>query len=129
MTKHIRGGQPHRELQGLQAPFTALRTYPLRLLLMAAVSLLLVWLILTKSLPFALAPSSPDLALALNPSNPAALITKARQIRADLLAQGSPAREQSQREGGAAGRPRSDAIAQPPGATGGGPNEPGKELE
>ena len=58
-----------------------LRTHPLRAGLLGTVGLVLAWLTLTKSLPFALAPSAPDLALALNASNPAALIAKARQTQ------------------------------------------------
>lgn len=48
-------------------------------------ALLLGWLILAKSLPFALAPSDPDLALALNAHNPAALLAKARELRESVL--------------------------------------------
>jgi hypothetical protein len=60
---------------------------PGRLAIIATVSLMLAWLVVAKALPLALAQSYPDLALALNPSNPAALIAKARQFRDRLLAQ------------------------------------------
>src|SRR6516165_10289069 len=99
MRKHSRDRRPNRELQDLEAPSGRLLTYPLRLVLIATVSFMLVWLVLTKSLPFALAPSSPDLALALNPSNPLALVAKARQLREQLLAQGSPVPEPGKEEG------------------------------
>jgi hypothetical protein len=90
---------------------------------------MLAWLVLTKSLPFALATSSPDLALALNPANPDALIAKAQQIRSELIAQGSPVPEQSQGEGVAAASQRSDPIARSSKANDGGPGEPHKERE
>ena len=45
-----------------------------------------LWLVLTKSLPYALAPNSPDTALALNPNNPVALLVKAEEHRAKLVA-------------------------------------------
>jgi hypothetical protein len=48
-------------------------------------SLLLCWLILTASLPYALVPSAPDVALRLNPNNPPALIAIAERTRAKLL--------------------------------------------
>jgi hypothetical protein len=101
----------------------------LRLALIGAISLMLAWLVLTKSLPFALAPSSPDQALALNPSNPAALIAKAQQIRDELLTRGSPVPEQSGPEGAAAASQHSDVIARAPEANGRGPGEPPKERE
>ena len=47
---------------------------------------MLFWLVLSKSLPYALAPSEPELALALNPNNPPALIAKAEKVHAELLA-------------------------------------------
>ena len=47
-----------------------LRAHPLRAALLVTVGLALAWLTLTKSLPFALAPFSPDLALAFNPEIP-----------------------------------------------------------
>ena len=65
--------------------FSWLRAHPLRSAGFGALSLLLVWLVLSKSLPYALAPSDPDLALALNPNNPAALIAKAEKAHAQLL--------------------------------------------
>jgi len=52
---------------------------------LSALGLFLCWLVATTSVPYALAPYDPDLALRLNPSNPAALIAKAEGIRAQLL--------------------------------------------
>ncbi len=71
----------------LKSGLARLRAHPLRLALTGALSLALVWLVLTKSLPFALAPVAPDLALRLDPGNPVALVVKARQISERLLAQ------------------------------------------
>jgi hypothetical protein len=92
-------------------------------------SLALAWLVLTKSLPFALAPSSPDLALALNPSNPAALIAKAGQIRKELLAQSAPVPEQGGGEGTIPGSQPSAPVIRLPEAGGAGADEPRKERE
>jgi hypothetical protein len=44
-----------------------------------------IWAILTKSLPYALGPTQPDLALKLNPNNPIALITKAELLRTKFI--------------------------------------------
>jgi hypothetical protein len=57
-----------------------------------------VWLIVTKSLPYALAPSQPDLALALNSNNPAALVAKAEEFKKQLVALISVGDEQSKPE-------------------------------
>ena len=67
-------------------PIAKLRTHPLRGALFGAIGLLLSWLTLAKTLPFALASLNPDYALALNPSNPAALIAKATLVRERMLA-------------------------------------------
>lgn len=45
----------------------------------------LFWSVLTKNLPHALASSEPELALRLNPDNPAALLSLAENIRQNLL--------------------------------------------
>jgi len=58
---------------------------PTRFAFFSALSLLLFWLIATKSLPYALALNDPDLALRLNASNPAALIAKAERLRVQFL--------------------------------------------
>ncbi|MGO8952292.1 MAG: hypothetical protein ACLPWS_03595 [Rhodomicrobium sp.] len=63
----------------------AIAAHPARFTSLTLFSLLLCWLILTKSLPYALAPAAPDMALRLNPNNPVALIAIAERTRAQLL--------------------------------------------
>ncbi|MFZ1110237.1 MAG: hypothetical protein WAN43_18050 [Rhodomicrobium sp.] len=58
---------------------------PLRAAFIGALSLVALWLVLARSLPYALAPVAPDLALALNPNNPAALLAKAEAAKKKLL--------------------------------------------
>ncbi len=99
----------------------------MRLASLSALSLALVWLVLTKSLPFALAPSAPDRALALNPNNPAALIAKARQIRARLLALSTTPPEAA---GGGTSSGHANTIARLPEPKNGGSRpEPAGERE
>ncbi len=64
---------------------TALAQNPLKSVLVGVLSIMGLWLVLTKSLPYALAPTRPDAALALNPNNPAALLAKAEELRAKLV--------------------------------------------
>ncbi len=59
---------------------------PSKTALVGILSLVSLWLILTKSLPYALAPTHPDAALALNPNNPVALLVKAEELRVKLVA-------------------------------------------
>jgi hypothetical protein len=66
--------------------WAALLENPSRSALVGLLSLMFLWLVLTKSLPYALAPNSPDTALALNPNNPVALLVKAEEHRAKLVA-------------------------------------------
>jgi hypothetical protein len=54
-------------------------------LLMTLAGCVLIWLVLTKSLPFALGESNPELALRLDAGNPLALMTLAERARAELL--------------------------------------------
>ena len=58
---------------------------PSRTAVVGVVSLVSLWIVLTKSLPYALAPARPDAALALNPNNPVALLAKAEQLRGRLV--------------------------------------------
>lgn len=58
---------------------------PLRAAFIGALSLVALWLVLAKSLPYALAPVAPDIALALNPNNPPALLAKAEAQKKKLL--------------------------------------------
>ncbi|MGO9173850.1 MAG: hypothetical protein ACLP7P_18060 [Rhodomicrobium sp.] len=88
-------------------------------------SLALVWLVLTKSLPFALAPAAPDLALALDPGNPVALVVKARQISERLLAQSGVAQRPAEaQEPSASGEGDNTLDRLPKAASSGGPGEP-----
>jgi hypothetical protein len=59
--------------------------HPLRIAFVGALSIAALWLVLAKSLPYALAPITPDLALLFNPNNPAALLAKAEAIKKKLL--------------------------------------------
>ena len=63
-----------------------LTAHPLRTGLLGLFAFTAVWTILTKSLPYALAPTQPELALRLNPNNPVALVTKAEGLRNKLWA-------------------------------------------
>jgi hypothetical protein len=65
--------------------FAAICADPRPYAFLGGVGLFLCWLVITKSLPYALAPSFPDVALGLNPDNPAALMVKAEQIRQRVL--------------------------------------------
>jgi hypothetical protein len=111
----------------IRRSFDFLQVHPLRFALCSAIAMALFWLVLTKSLPYALAPSSPDLALALNPRNPAALIAKARQLRERLLVLVSIAGQT--KSDGETGQ-RGDSIASLPEAEGSGrPQQPHGERE
>ena len=75
----------HGILGSLGSSVSRLRAHPIRSTCFAALSLLLFWVVLTKSLPYALATANPDLALVLNPNNPAALMAKAESVHTQLL--------------------------------------------
>ena len=60
--------------------------HPLRALLAGLLGSFLCWAVLTGSLPYVLAAAEPELALTLNPNNPAALVSKAERLRAKLMA-------------------------------------------
>ena len=86
MRKHRRRRRHSNAVAGkLKAALSRLRLHPVRFACFGAANLVLFWLVLTKSLPYALASSSPEAALALNSSNPAALIAKAEILRTHLL--------------------------------------------
>jgi hypothetical protein len=53
---------------------------PLRAVFAGALGIVLLWTILTKSLPYVLAPAQTSLALALSSNNPAALMVKAEAL-------------------------------------------------
>ncbi len=84
--RHRRKRQPKITLFDIvRSLFAQISGHPLRFALSVVLGLALFWLVLTKSLPYALAPSNPDLALRLNPNNPAALLAKADLVRERLL--------------------------------------------
>jgi hypothetical protein len=91
--RHLRRRRRFAFTRGIYRSFAPLRAHPLRFAICSAIAIALFWLVLTKSLPYALATSSPDLALALDSRNPAALIAKARQLRERLLVLVSIARQ------------------------------------
>ena len=62
-----------------------LKAHPLLAGVSSLLTFIAIWAILTSSLPYALAPAQPDLALKLNPNNPVALITKAESLRKKLV--------------------------------------------
>ena len=87
MKKHRRRRTPKRVVLGkIVGLLSSLGAHGFQSTAFAVLSLVLAWLVLTKSLPYALAPSNPETALALNPNNPAALIAKAEKVHAQLLA-------------------------------------------
>src|SRR5262245_14851784 len=67
------------------AQASALLLHPRRAAAFAAVGLLLGWLVLTRSFPYVVAETSPELALWLDPHQPVAALTLADRARAKLL--------------------------------------------
>ncbi len=114
-------------LDWLNRNLAGLRAHPLRAALLGTVGLVLAWLTLTKSLPFALAPSAPDLALALNASNPAALIAKARQTHERMLAHSGSAQDAN--EHGTVSQPINTLEKLPEAGSNGAMEELGSERE
>ena len=99
MKKHRRRKSlKHVALSRVKALVSPLRASPRRFAAFAGVSLVLSWLVLTQSLPYALAPSHPETALALNSNNPVALIAKAESVHAQLLAATAAAGQTSPQE-------------------------------
>ena len=62
-----------------------LKARPLLACVLSLFMLIIIWSILTRSLPYALGSAQPDLALKLNPDNPIALIAKAENLRKKLV--------------------------------------------
>ena len=87
-----------------------LRGHPVRAACFGGLGLLLFWLVVSKSLPYALAPSDPELALALNPNNPDALIAEAYKARAQLLAATKAAAQTLSKEGKASADTTIDGL-------------------
>lgn len=107
---------------GAQASFWvyAIGANPIHAAALATMSLGLLSLIAITTLPYALAKSHPDLALALVPGHPAALIVKAERLRAELLAltRAEPSRAEPPRAGRADGEPAAaPSLAGEPGDT------------
>lgn len=93
---------------------------PSRSVLVGVLSLVSLWLVLTKSLPYALATRRPDAALALNPNNPVALLAKAEERRAKLVALSSFGLEKVKGTQDDARGERSDTLSSLPEAKEGG---------
>lgn len=64
----------------------AVSGHPRRAVMISVAGLFLAWLVLTKSLAFAVAETSPELALWLNPNLPRAMLTLANRERDKLIA-------------------------------------------
>ena len=81
-------------LPWLRARFAALRAqlamHRRRTVALGATGFVLVWLILTSTLPYALAERSPETALWLNPHQPVALLALANKARAAMLKLANP---------------------------------------
>ncbi len=93
---------------------------PSKTALVGLLSLVSIWLILTKSLPYALAPTRPDTALALNPNNPAALLAKAEELRVKLVAITSAGSERARGTGKEGHEERPNTLSNLPVAKEGG---------
>ncbi len=83
-----RSRRKHRRravLSAFKSRARLIAVHPRRFALLTALCLGLAWMVLTKSLPYALAPFNPDAALLLNPYNPTALMLKAERSRELLM--------------------------------------------
>ena len=94
--------------------WASLAARPLQACLIGILSVAATWAVLTKSLPYALAPTRPDTALALNPNNPAALLVKAQELRAKLVALSSVEREKANEGEGERGDSQADTLSHLP---------------
>ncbi len=83
--RHRKRHSGQSRINPVRSRFGLIAAHPGRSLLLALLACFLCWMVLTKSLPYLLAASDPDLALTLNPNNPKALIAKAGQTRKKLL--------------------------------------------
>jgi hypothetical protein len=68
-----------------KAPHARLAPKSVRIIAQTGLGMCLAWGVLTKSLPFVLAETHPEIALRLDPRNPVALIALAERQRAKLL--------------------------------------------
>jgi hypothetical protein len=106
--RHMRRKRRRRVpvLERVEHLFAGVLERPLHAAVIGAVSLAALWLVLAKSLPYALARVDSDLALAFNPNNPAALLAKAEAVKKNLLGilgAGQEAAKTGQEEGPSAG--------------------------
>ena len=115
-------------LAGGMGNLAQIRAHPTRFAVLGGLGLALALMVSTTSLPYALAPSFPDLALSLNPNNPVALLAKAEKAR-DQLLKLSGATEQAAPKENASGPVRADTIAHLPAASSEGELEPQDERE
>lgn len=102
------------------AVYSRLRAHSWRIAVAFSFCMVLSGIILTTSLPYVLAPAYPDLALALNPRNPDALLAKADKLRKQWLATAEAEGELDTQEGSQQ-RQRGGTIAGLPKATGANP--------
>lgn len=122
----------HREprwrlLDNLASTLSSMRANPTPCAVLGGLGLLLCWLVITNSLPYALAPSFPDIAVSLNPNNPVALMVKADKVRQQVLnLSGSPEQTKS---GETAAPSKPDTIAHLPEANSGSPVKPWDERD
>ena len=72
-------------VEDLKSTLFSISADPKAYALLGGLGLFLCWVVITKSLPYALAPSLPDIALDLNPNNPVALMVKAELVRQQIL--------------------------------------------
>ena len=112
----------HKRLQtalvhNLQSGRERLMASPIRSVGLTAIGVVLLSLVFTKSLPYALAPIDPNLALALNPDNPTALIAKAEKLRAELLMAGQLPEKNRSAQAGLADMKMIDRLPKAEGAS------------
>jgi len=85
MRSYQRRGRAGVAFENVKSTLSCVRAHPIRSACFGALGLVLFWLVVSKSLPYALAPSDPEMALALDQNNPEALIAEAEQVHAQLL--------------------------------------------
>ena len=102
----------------LASLWAALMENPTRSTLVGVISLICLWLVLTGSLPYALAPTQPDVALTLNPNNPVALLREVEERRTKLVALSGIRAEKPNEIEDAKGEERSNTLSTLPEAKG-----------
>ncbi len=112
--RHVRQPPPRRFIHMAANTTAKIGGHPLLSVSTVIAGLVLIWLVSTTSLPYALAQIAPDFALGLNPGNPEALIAKTQAARNKLLALKS-AGSQTVRTGPAeSSRSKQNTLAQLP---------------